>query len=47
MLGRTPANIEVVRPMRDGVIADYVVTQEMLRYFIASATGRFRSPSRR
>jgi rod shape-determining protein MreB and related proteins len=41
MLGRTPENIEVVRPMRDGVIADYVVTQEMLRYFIARATGRF------
>jgi rod shape-determining protein MreB len=41
MLGRTPENIEVVRPMRDGVIADYVVTQEMLRYFIARASGRF------
>ena len=35
MLGREPREtIEVVRPMRDGVIADYVVTQEMLRYFI-------------
>ncbi|HET8626659.1 MAG TPA: rod shape-determining protein [Thermomicrobiales bacterium] len=41
MLGRTPETIEVVRPMRDGVIADYVVTQEMLRYFIAKACGRF------
>jgi rod shape-determining protein MreB len=41
MLGRTPENIEVVRPMRDGVIADYVVTQEMLRHFITRATGRF------
>jgi rod shape-determining protein MreB len=41
MLGRTPENIEVVRPMRDGVIADYVVTQEMLKYFIARASGRF------
>jgi rod shape-determining protein MreB len=41
MLGRTPENIEVVRPMRDGVIADYIVTQEMLRYFIARASGRF------
>ncbi|MCC6626910.1 MAG: rod shape-determining protein [Chloroflexi bacterium] len=41
MLGRTPENIEVVRPMRDGVIADYMVTQEMLRYFITRASGRF------
>ena len=41
MLGRTPENIEVVRPMRDGVIADYVVTQEMLKYFITRASGRF------
>lgn len=41
MLGRTPETIEVVRPMRDGVIADYVVTQEMLRYFIAKSCGRF------
>jgi rod shape-determining protein MreB len=42
MLGREPRDtIEVVRPMRDGVIADYVVTQEMLRYFINKAVGRF------
>ncbi|HAX26214.1 MAG TPA: rod shape-determining protein, partial [Chloroflexi bacterium] len=42
MLGREPREtIEVVRPMRDGVIADYVVTQEMLRYFINKAVGRF------
>ena len=42
MLGREPREtIEVVRPMRDGVIADYVVTQEMLRYFISKAMGRF------
>ncbi len=42
MLGREPREtIEVVRPMRDGVIADYVVTQEMLRYFINKACGRF------
>jgi rod shape-determining protein MreB len=42
MLGREPRDtIEVVRPMRDGVIADYVVTQEMLRYFISKAAGRF------
>jgi rod shape-determining protein MreB len=41
MLGRTPETIEVVRPLRDGVIADYMVTQEMLRYFINKASGRF------
>src|SRR5436305_1702042 len=34
MLGRTPGSITVVRPMRDGVIADYVITEAMLRYFI-------------
>ena len=42
MLGREPREtIEVVRPMKNGVIADYVVTQEMLRYFINKAVGRF------
>ena len=42
MLGREPrVSIEVVRPMRDGVIADYVVTQKMLEYFINKACGRF------
>jgi rod shape-determining protein MreB and related proteins len=40
MLGRTPESIEVARPMRDGVIADYVVTEAMLRYFIRRAIGR-------
>lgn len=34
MLGRTPGNIKASRPMRDGVIADYVVTEAMLRYFL-------------
>ncbi|WP_028587673.1 rod shape-determining protein [Desulfocurvus vexinensis] len=34
MLGRTPANIMAIRPMKDGVIADFDVTQEMLKYFI-------------
>lgn len=34
MLGRTPANITAIRPMRDGVIADFDITQEMLNYFI-------------
>jgi rod shape-determining protein MreB len=41
MIGRHPETIEVVRPMRDGVIADYVVTQEMLKYFITKSCGRF------
>ncbi len=41
MLGRTPETIEVVRPMKDGVIADYVITEQMLRYFIGKAAGRF------
>lgn len=40
MLGRTPGNIQVSRPMRDGVIADYVVTEAMLRYFLQKVTGR-------
>ncbi len=34
MLGRTPANITAIRPLKDGVIADFEVTEEMLRYFI-------------
>ena len=34
MIGRTPGNIQAIRPMRDGVIADYVITEAMLRYFI-------------
>jgi len=42
MLGRTPETIEVSRPLRDGVIADYVVTEAMLRYFISKLCGRFR-----
>ena len=41
MLGRTPQTIEVSRPMRDGVIADYVVTEAMLRYFISKLCSRF------
>ena len=39
MLGRTPGNIMAVRPMHEGVIADYDVTEKMLRYFIAKACG--------
>jgi len=40
MLGRTPGNIKASRPMRDGVIADYVVTEAMLRYFLQKVAGR-------
>lgn len=40
MLGRTPETLSVVRPMRDGVIADYMVTEAMLRYFIVKVCGR-------
>ena len=42
MLGRTPDTIEVARPLKDGVIADYVVTEAMLRYFIQKVCGRLR-----
>jgi rod shape-determining protein MreB len=38
MIGRTPGNIHAIRPMKDGVIADYVITEAMLRYFINNAT---------
>jgi rod shape-determining protein MreB len=42
MIGRTPGNIQAIRPMKDGVIADYVVTEAMLEFFIGKATkGRF------
>ncbi len=41
MLGRTPGNITASRPMRDGVIADYRVTEAMLKYFIQKVCGRF------
>jgi rod shape-determining protein MreB and related proteins len=40
MLGRTPGSIMAIRPMKDGVIADFEVTQEMLRYFIKRAHNR-------
>lgn len=42
MLGRTPGNITASRPMRDGVIADYAVTEAMLRYFIDRTCGSSR-----
>ncbi len=41
MIGRTPDNIIAYRPMRDGVIADYRVTEAMLRYFINKALGKW------
>ena len=46
MLGRTPGNIVAVRPLRQGVISDYNVTEKMLKYFIQKAVGktRFRKP---
>ena len=40
MLGRTPGNIVAVRPLKDGVIADFDVTEAMLRYFIDKASGK-------
>ena len=42
MYGRTPESIEVMRPMRDGVIADYEVTEAMLRYFVEKVVGGLR-----
>ncbi|MFR0902695.1 MAG: rod shape-determining protein MreB [Anaerovoracaceae bacterium] len=46
MLGRTPANIVAVRPLKDGVISDYDITERMLKYFIRKTcgTGRFFKP---
>lgn len=41
MIGKTPDNIIAYRPMKDGVIADYRVTEAMLRYYISKALGRF------
>jgi len=42
MTGRTPDTIRVYRPLKDGVIADFRVTQAMLRYFIDKVSGRFK-----
>ena len=48
MLGRTPHNIEAIRPMKDGVIADFTVTEKMLQYFIHKVhESRFMRPSPR
>lgn len=46
MIGRTPGNIAAVKPLRQGVISDYTVTEKMLKYFIHKAMGRktFRRP---
>ncbi len=46
MLGRSPGNIEVIRPLRDGVIADFEVAEEMIKYFIKKVHNRraFTSP---
>jgi rod shape-determining protein MreB len=45
MLGRTPGNIVAVRPLRQGVISDYTVTEKMISYFIQKAVGKtFRKP---
>ena len=45
MLGRTPGNIEAIRPLRDGVIADFVIAQAMIRHFIQKVHNRpFASP---
>ena len=40
MIGRTPGNISTIRPLREGVIADYDITERMLRYFIEKVVGR-------
>src|SRR6201994_5217887 len=45
MLGRTPGNIRAVRPLRDGVIADFEITEAMLRYFLARANS-LRTPGK-
>ena len=46
MIGRTPGNISAIRPIREGVISDYMTTEKMLKYFIQKAMGRkaFRKP---
>ena len=41
MLGRTPGNIVATRPLRDGVISDYTVTEKMLKHFISKVCGKF------
>src|SRR6202521_5806078 len=43
MLGKTPGSIVAIRPIKDGVIADFEVTQSMLKYFISKSTGQRKS----
>ena len=47
MLGRTPGNIIAVRPLRQGVISDYTVTEKMIKYFVQKALGKrtFKKPN--
>ncbi len=48
MLGRSPANIQAIRPMKDGVIADFTITEQMLKYFIRKVhESRLLSPNPR
>ncbi|QAT38994.1 rod shape-determining protein [Clostridium sp. JN-9] len=47
MIGRTPGNIVAIRPMRDGVISDYDITERMLKHFISRACGKRRISSPR
>ena len=42
MLGRTPSNIVAIRPLRDGVVSDYDITERMLKYFIRKTCGNGR-----
>ena len=44
MLGRTPGNITAIRPLKDGVIADFLVTEKMLKYFIAKGPREQHNP---
>lgn len=41
MLGRTPGNIVAIRPLKDGVISNYTITEKMLKYFITKVCGKF------
>ena len=47
MLGRTPGNITAIRPLKDGVIADFDIAQEMIRHFIRQAHRRRRAAGTR
>src|SRR5260221_3208356 len=46
MVGRTPANIIAIRPLRDGVISDFDVTEQMIKYFVDRAHDRVGMPAR-